>query len=309
MRPISAKREKIEREGRSGAGRLKSAAACVVDTSFRISGLSRLLGKSTRDVQVRKVDIPCEGLPESFAGFRILHIADLHLDGDGRAAIDLQDRVRDIDRDICLLGGDYVFTRGDRGLEVLDAIRGIAAFLRGKSPVYAILGNYDEYRMGELLEACGAVVLVNDHVPLTRGCDTVYLSGLDDCSYYGSDDIELASRGIPDGAFKIMLCHSPNQYAQARRRGYGLYLAADTHGGQICFPGGRPILTGARCPRRMVRGRWSYKGMAGYTSRGVGVSRVRARLFCPPEITVITLRKNKGWETCRDAQSRVSSLD
>ncbi|MDD6993545.1 MAG: hypothetical protein PUI65_06040, partial [Prevotella sp.] len=31
--------------------------------------------------ETKKVEIPCKGLPESFKGYRIVHISDLHLDG------------------------------------------------------------------------------------------------------------------------------------------------------------------------------------------------------------------------------------
>jgi predicted MPP superfamily phosphohydrolase len=33
--------------------------------------------------------------------------------------------------------------------------------------------------------------------------------------------------------------------------------------------------------------------LAGDTSRGVGTSRIKMRYFCPPEITIITLRNGR----------------
>ena len=60
-------------------------------------------------------------------------------------------------------------------------------------------------------------------------------------------------------------------------------------GGQICLPGGTPVMLDARIPRRFGRGRWQHGEMIGYTSPGVGASIVDVRLNCPPEMTLHTL--------------------
>jgi predicted MPP superfamily phosphohydrolase len=67
-------------------------------------------------------------------------------------------------------------------------------------------------------------------------------------------------------------------------------LCGHTHGGQICLPGGIPVLTDCDAPRRMARGAWRHGRLAGYTSAGSGCSIVDARFHCPPEITLHTLR-------------------
>ncbi len=87
-----------------------------------------------------------------------------------------------------------------------------------------------------------------------------------------------------------MVCHSPERYLEAADSGYSLYLSGHTHGGQVCLPGGVALVTSATVPRRLVKGRWKYREMRGYTSRGVGTSGIAVRYFCPPEMTVVTLR-------------------
>jgi predicted MPP superfamily phosphohydrolase len=120
---------------------------------------------------------------------------------------------------------------------------------------------------------------------------SVILVGLDDCHYYGAADIDLATSDIPDGAFTIMLCHSPEFYKEAERAGFSLYLAGHTHGGQLCLPGGIAVAYCAAVPRKFIKGEWLYGRIKGYTSYGAGSSGVPARLFCPPEVALITLRK------------------
>jgi hypothetical protein len=67
-------------------------------------------------------------------------------------------------------------------------------------------------------------------------------------------------------------------------------LCGHTHAGQICLPGGLPLMCNARCPRAFCHGNWAYHGMSGYTSAGSGSCVVDVRLNCPPEITLHQLQ-------------------
>ena len=151
-----------------------------------------------------------------------------------------------------------------------------------RSRVLGVLGNHDKYRMAEMLADCGVEMLINENVCIEKNGDSIYVVGLDDCHYYGADDIESAQAGIADGVFKIMISHSPETYHQASEAGYSLFLAGHTHGGQVCLPGGAPVVTCATVPRRTVKGKWRYGRREGYTSRGAGASGVAVRFFCPP---------------------------
>ena len=88
----------------------------------------------------------------------------------------------------------------------------------------------------------------------------------------------------------ILLSHTPEAYRHAAHADFDLMLCGHTHGGQICLPGGRPLLTDASSPRRFARGAWRYHAMTGYTATGSGTSLVDVRLNCPPEVTLHTLR-------------------
>jgi uncharacterized protein len=94
---------------------------------------------------------------------------------------------------------------------------------------------------------------------------------------------------VPEETFKVLLVHTPELVAEAETHGIDLYLCGHTHGGQICVPFLGPVISGANCPRRYIRGAWRHKRMQGYTSAGVGVSVVPVRFFCPPEIVVLEL--------------------
>ena len=301
MRAMSEQRRLVEQEGhihavrrgRSGTlhfenmPRLHKALEFILRMSFAKARGAR----NALDVRAEEIRIVLSNLPAGFDNTRILLATDLHMDGLDSLADKVIRTASTVDYDFCILGGDYSFGAAREGSLAFSMMRGVATKLRARSRVFAVLGNHDRYSMGGLLEECGVQVLVNESVCLEKGGDKMYLTGLDDCHYYGADDIELADDGIEDGAFKMLVCHSPEGYEQAAEAGYSLYLTGHTHGGQICLPGGTVVVGGATIPRRLLKGRWRHDGMHGYTSRGAGASGVAVRYFCPPEITVITLAR------------------
>ena len=228
-------------------------------------------------------------LPRAFANFTILHISDLHVDISEGATRHLVRLVGDLQYDICVLTGDYrgrTYGSFDASLKYINELK---AHLKG--PIYGVLGNHDSIQMAPSLEAMGIRMLFNECDAIAKRDDRIHLAGIDDAHFYRTDDIESASKLIPEGAFSILLSHTPEVYARAARAGFDLMLSGHTHGGQLCLPGGIPIRLEARLPRRMGAGLWRYANMVGYTSVGVGTSLLPVRLNCPPEITLHTLRR------------------
>jgi predicted MPP superfamily phosphohydrolase len=189
-----------------------------------------------------------------------------------------------IDYDLCVLTGDY---RGETFGPYDETVAGmtrICAALR--KPIYGVLGNHDTIRMLPDLEQMGIRMLVNECEIIKRHGECIYLSGIDDAHFYLMDNIEKAASGIPGDAFSILLSHTPEVYEEAANVEFNLMLSGHTHGGQICLPGGIPIILNSVLPRYMGSGAWTYRGMSGYTSVGAGSSKIAVRFNCPPEITL-----------------------
>lgn len=263
----------------------------IVGVCLKVTFLYSYCRKNAEDVKLNHVECGFDNLPENFDGLKMLLITDLHIDG----IESLTDRIIQIANsttyDFCILGGDYSFRIHGNTTLVERHLRKLAQYLTGKSQVLGILGNHDAYRMGEFLADLGVEMLTNEYELYRKGGQCIYVVGLDDCHYYGAADIALAASDIPDDAFKIMLCHSPEFYKEAENAGFSLYLAGHTHGGQLCLPGGIAVACCAAVPRKLIKGQWTYGRIKGYTSYGAGSSGVPARLFCPPEVALITLRK------------------
>lgn len=233
------------------------------------------------------LEVALRGLPEGFAGFRLLHISDLHADLDPRFAPAAARFLSGIDCDACVITGDF------RNLTVgpwQDAVDGSASIVEAiRAPVYAVLGNHDTIDMVPALERAGARFLLNECAVLERGGAALALAGIDDPNIYGTDDLERAKSGAPRNAFMVLASHSPCIYRRAEAEGFGLLLAGHTHGGQVCLPGGHPIINNDPTPRRYQRGLWKYRGLVGHTSTGIGSCATPIRLNCPPKATVLTL--------------------
>ena len=103
-----------------------------------------------------------------------------------------------------------------------------------------------------------------------------------------------ATAGLNGDGFRLALSHSPEFMRRLARNAADMMISGHTHGGQICLPNGSPIVTGASVPRHCVKGRWQYHTLTGYTSRGVGASGVPVRFNCPGEITLLTLKAERG---------------
>lgn len=263
----------------------------ILDFLLRISLIRKVGLRNALDVRVENVEFAFSHLPKRFDDLRILFITDLHLDGTNPLAHKILSIFYHIDYEYCILGGDYIYGRHGHSDQAYSQIEKIVKTLKNKSRVFGILGNYDLYSTGQFLEALGVEMLINEGVCIESKADRLYLAGIDDPSHYKADDIALTDGNAWKGAFKIMACHSPARYKESAEAGYSLYLTGDTHGGQICLPGGFVLFSGPTATRKTVSGKWEYKGMTGYTSRGVGTSWIKVRYFCPPEITVITLKR------------------
>lgn len=95
---------------------------------------------------------------------------------------------------------------------------------------------------------------------------------------------------IPSTFYKILLAHSPVAFETSVNSSVDLQLSGHTHGGQIRLPLIGPVLWHNKTDRRYSQGLFHEDHTDLYVNRGIGTVFVPVRLFCPPEITVITLK-------------------
>ena len=72
--------------------------------------------------------------------------------------------------------------------------------------------------------------------------------------------------------------------------GYQLSLSGHTHGGQICLPGSRALVTNCGIDRERVQGLHDFGPMKMHVSNGLGTSKFApARIFCRPSATLLKI--------------------
>jgi uncharacterized protein len=295
-----ARRRAIEGELREGNRKLAHGeslllrdriAAPVLRTALRTVGLySRGLRNALAPI-VRHLKFQFAALPDSFDGFQILHLTDLHIDGMHGLAEIVAERLTGLSADLCVMTGDYRFKAHGPCHDIYPRLHAILSSVQARHGVVAILGNHDESEIAVELEKLGVRMLINDGVAITRGSACLGVLGVDDPHRYGCDDLDGALPSVPPEAFKVLLAHSPELWHKASTAGIHLYLCGHTHAGQMRLPGIGALLMNANCPKSYTQGRWQHGAMLGYTSAGIGCSLLPVRYNCPPEIALIELRK------------------
>ncbi len=258
----------------------------MLELLFRIPTVRDRAEEYIRSIRLTTFEWRFDALPPAFGNYRILHLSDLHIDAIDGLPEAIHKTIRNSRPDLIVLTGDYRFETGGNIHLVLEYMQHLMDGLPRCDGIFGILGNHDTGEFVEPFEAMGMRMLINESCILRRGADCIGLIGLDDCHYYGADDLEKALHGMDPGLFRILLVHSPELFHEARCAGIDFYLCGHTHGGQIRLPlFGAPI-TNAACPRRFSDRIWRHGGTQGYTHRGTGSSCIPFRLNCPPEATL-----------------------
>lgn len=251
--------------------------------------------REAQRLHLTRVEVPVPHLPEALDGIEIIHLSDLHLTGYGPYEQDLLRALRPLPARVVVITGDFL--GGPGGAQALIPL--LMEIGRDRI-MLGVLGNHD-YRppvntaaLARDLARAGVRLLVNDAAVVVERGHRLRFVGVDD-PHTGRADVEKAMAALPPPLGDqrepvVVLAHSPDVFPDAERAGADLILAGHTHGGQVCLPGGFPLLTNTRrVGRRFARGLVDGGATPMFVTRGIGTSAIRLRLFCPPEIAVVRL--------------------
>jgi hypothetical protein len=269
------------------------------------AGLALYSGEIARHwIEISRIDIRLRGLHAAFDGLRIAQLSDIHLD-EFTEPFFLRRAIAEVNRlqpDLIFLTGDFVSV-GPRSKEFARGAAwqcaNVLRELRCRE-LYAIPGNHDVQvglaAVSQALTANGITMLTNTHVPIERGGGRIWLAGLDD-AVEGDPDPERAIppsiRNVPNEPV-VLLCHAPD-YADdllelQAGQAVDLMVSGHTHGGQVRLP----VVGALSLPelgQKYIEGWFRLGAMQLYVNRGIGTVGLPFRLNCPPEITLMTLRR------------------
>lgn len=248
-------------------------------------------------IQVTETTVEAAGLPSGFAGYRVVHLSDLHGHEYGEGSGRLLELVREQEPEAIFLTGDLI----DRG-EQLSMVPALAEGLSAIAPTYYVTGNH-EWAVGDVstlkgvLTQCGVTVLSNEYVVLERNGDELVLAGVDDPNGYADQTTpeELYDRITREqpGLTVLLLAHRNDLYARYAAAGYDLIFSGHGHGGIVRLPFTDGLLgTNRELFPTWTSGVYSLEDSIMFVSRGLGNNTVPIhgfRLFNRPELAVVEL--------------------
>lgn len=246
----------------------------------------------TESPEVTQYDLFIDGLPQSFAGFKIVQVSDLH---GADICSELIDAVKAEKPDIIALTGDLITTEADLPVaeKTVNALSEIC-------DVYFVSGNH-EYASGcidavcDIINNAGVRFLRNEFLALEREDGRLILAGVEDPNAYYDmtqpDELVYKLRDEYPTDPVVLLGHRNYWVTEYPELPVELILCGHEHGGVIRLPGIGGVLGHGRVLFPEYDAGAYYSGS--YTmivSRGLGNSLPVPRMFNPPEIVSITLR-------------------
>jgi predicted MPP superfamily phosphohydrolase len=239
-----------------------------------------------RRFSLAEISISPAGWPREVARLKVLLLSDIH------TGIFLKPEVLSkIISSLMRLQPDLVAVAG-------DSVTGQASDLEGFLPALAQLsraplgawychGNHDYFGgdpedIRERLRSIGITTLRNESVVLPHGDGSFVLGGIDDRILGAPDWARLVSEHGPP---HLLLAHHPDFFYEAEAHDVALTLSGHTHGGQIRFPNGPPLVRQSQfC---LDEGAYAYKSSLLIVSRGLGSVGLPWRFGADPEAVLI----------------------
>jgi predicted MPP superfamily phosphohydrolase len=254
-------------------------------------------------------------LPESFDGFQITQISDIHSGSfDNRDKINYAiDLINAQSSDVLLFTGDIVNTHATEMHPWIETFKKIKNHEYGK---FSVLGNHDygEYidwpsqeakdknfeSIKDLHRQIDFKLLLNENTKIKKGTAEITLVGVENwgVKFKKAGDLNKASENVEKEDFKILMSHDPSHWdaeIKDHPKHFHLTLSGHTHGLQfgIEIPGffkWSPI----EYVYKQWAGLYENFGRFIYVNRGLGFHAYPGRVGIMPEITVIQLKKGKN---------------
>ena len=240
-------------------------------------------------------------LPESFDGYRIAHVSDLHNAEMGEDNEKLLAMLREADPDMIAITGDLIDSRNTN----VEIALQFAQEAMKIAPCYYVSGNhearvneYEELKTG--LKSAGVIILEDTQTEISIEGQTITLIGVNDPSFqtdylFGDSETVMNSKLTElhtDGeAFTILLSHRPELFDAYAEHDVDLVLSGHAHGGQFRLP----FIGGVVAPNQGLfpeydAGIYTDGNTNMLVSRGIGNSILPFRINNRPEVILIELQ-------------------
>ncbi len=260
-----------------------------------------LIAWGNKALMVTEITIESQKLPESFEGFKIAHVSDLHNDEFGKDNVKLISLIENCNPDIIAITGD-IFDCHHTDVDVAIAFAEKASEI---APCYYVAGNHEQRvpeayeRLLNSFEEIGITVLDNKAVKIERAGQSINVLGVSDPGFetdYLFGDTESVMRthlqeiATDNESFNLLLSHRPELFDVYEDFDLDLVLTGHAHGGQFRLP----FVGGLYAPNQWLfpeydAGLYTEDGTNMIVSRGIGNSLFPFRINNRPEVIMVTL--------------------
>ena len=240
-------------------------------------------------------------LSESFDGYRIVHVSDLHNAEIGNGNEKLINMISSAEPDIIVITGDIIDSRNTNVDIAFDFILKAVDI----APCYYVTGNHeariDEYAdLKAKMISAGVYIIDDDCKSIEIGGDSIALIGVNDPSfqtnYLTGDSASVMSSKLSEidwdkDTFSVLLSHRPELFDLYVKNDVDLIFSGHAHGGQFRLP----LIGGLVAPNQGIfpeydSGVYTEGNTNMVVSRGVGNSIFPFRVNNRPEIILIELK-------------------
>ena len=276
----------------------KKYLSVILAILFSVLVLWTIWGNVT--VGVTHYSVTSKQLPDSFDGFKIAVVSDLHNARFGRDNSQIVRKIEEEHPDIIAITGDLV----DANRTDMETAIALVHKLMQLAPCYYVTGNHEAWIgkqfsvLEEMLLAENVQILHDEVIRLERDGQTIQLAGLDDPDFTERDTVvqqsllqtKLNQMNLSK-EYCILLSHRPETFEAYVEENIDLVLSGHAHGGQfrLQFIGGIVAPDQGLFPK-YTAGKYIRNNTTMIVSRGVGNSIIPVRFNNRPEILVIELK-------------------
>lgn len=254
----------------------------------------------TTHIHVSKIKLTYRNLPHSLDGLKIAHISDVQADPrtGKRRLLRYVKKVNSLNPDLVFFTGDLV-TSGDKYIE--PGARALGN-LQSRYGVYACLGDHDYWsdiqKIISSLENNGVIVLEDANRFVRVGNDSLLVTFITNVYRRRPrlDTLNYLMGQQPRGVLDILVTHQPseNLIELAAERGYHLFLAGHTHGGQIIFKPFGVTVSPPQFESPFYKGSYHVGRMFASINNGLGLTLAPIRYRAPAEVTLIEIVRQES---------------